>query len=179
VAIARQTFTSTPWVSATVVRAIDGSTFDIALHDIKDPDIPPSILSRWRSQELSDAPALRVRLIGVKAPSLYAHDGALFESGVQSLNFISDLLYNKKIELQFDTNIWDSDEVILAYARIPGSSQSVQSMLLRSGMVYAEREKDYSLREEFIALEEEARREGRGVWAHVPSRLTASSVYPL
>lgn len=152
-------------IAVQVLRVIDGDTFDMKILDTKDSDLPPSILHRWRAQELSPSPSLRVRLIGIDAPELFYETGETSHSGLEALNSVRALIENKKIELQFDSIYWDKYERILAYAFVPGSEELLQTALLRSGNAVAEREFSHPYRDYFIALEEEAQLQKKGLWA--------------
>ncbi len=152
-------------IAVKVLRVLDGDTLEVALLDTNDTDIPPSVLQRWRRQELSDSASLRLRLIGIDAPELFTEDGSIYEQGLKALKFASALIDNKKIELQFDTILWDKYERILAYARLPESEETLQSALLKSGNASAERGFDHPSLDEFIALEGEAKSKKYGIWA--------------
>ena len=153
------------FITVKVLRILDGDTLDVALLDTNGSDLPDSILHRWRVQELADSPSLRIRLIGIDAPELFTPDRSIDDYGLDALNFVSALIDNKKIELQFDTIIWDKYERILAYARLPESLETLQSRLLKSGNAVAERAFDHPMRDEFIALEGEAKSKKYGIWA--------------
>ncbi|MBM3228115.1 thermonuclease family protein, partial [Candidatus Peribacteria bacterium] len=155
-----------------VARLLSGDTFTVTLTDIDDPDIHPSVLHRWRRQELSEAPGIVLRLLGVEAPPVYDENGGISETGIKALNFVSDLIYNKKIELEFDTKIWDSRERLLAYARIPGTQDTLQHRMLREGIAIVDRSVSHPLRDAFLALEDDARRSGKGMWALSPRDLS-------
>ena len=152
-------------ITVKVLRVLDGDTLEIALLDTNDADIPPSVLQRWRRQELSDSASLRLRLIGIDAPELFTEDGSIYEQGLQALKFASALIENKNIELQFDAIIWDKYERILAYVRLPNSKEAIQSALLKSGNALALKEFDHQMRDEYIALEAEAKSKKNGIWA--------------
>lgn len=152
-------------IDVQVARVLSGDTFAVTLTDIDDPDIPPSVLHRWRRQELSDAPGIVLRLIGVEAPPVYDENGRISEIGMQALNFVSDLIYNKKIELEFDSIIWDTYERVLAYARVPESSEFLQAILLQKGFAKADQGSHHPMRDAFVALEQDAQKKQRGLWA--------------
>ncbi len=152
-------------ITVKVLRVLDGDTLEIALLDTNDPDIPSSVLQRWRRQELSDSASLRLRLIGIDAPELFTEDGSIYEQGLQALKFASALIENKNIELQFDAILWDKYERILAYARLPDYPETIQSALLKSGNAFAEKEFDHPMRGEYIVLEVEAKSKKNGIWA--------------
>jgi endonuclease YncB( thermonuclease family) len=153
------------FVQVQVLRVLDGDTVDVALLDTNDPDLPASALHRWRVQELEDSPALRVRLIGIDAPELFEENGEISDIGLQALNYSLGLIDNKKIELQFDAMLWDEYERVLAYARLPESEETLQSVLLKSGHASAERGFDHPSLDEFIALEADAKSKKYGIWA--------------
>ncbi|TSC59053.1 MAG: nuclease-like protein [Candidatus Peregrinibacteria bacterium Greene0416_62] len=189
--IVRQPVTPVGSIAVQVLRVLDGDTFDVRILDTKDPDLPASVLHRWSAQELSPSPSLHVRLIGIDASELFYASGEISHSGLESLNSVRALTENQKIELQFDSIVWDRYERILAYALLPNSEELLQTALLRSGNAFAEREFPHPYQEYFIAMEEEAKLQKKGLWAssqmptfftHVQSVVTAasspSSVFP-
>lgn len=163
-------------ISVQVLRVVDGDSLEVALLDTKDPEIPPSILHRWSAQELSPSAGLRVRLIGVDAPELFEKSGDISESGLEALNFVRALIENEKIELQFDSIIWDRYERVLAYAKLPGDDALLQQALLEAGYAIAERGFAHPKKDFFIAVEHEARKAKKGLWArHGKSQLFTSA----
>src|SRR3989338_8380748 len=150
--VVRPPVTSMGSITVQVLRVVDGDTFDVKILDTRDRDLPASILHRWSAQELSPSPALRVRLIGIDAPELFYETGEISHSGLDALNSSRDLIEDEKIELQFDSIVWDTYERILAYVVLPESEELLQTALLRNGNAVAARAFSHPYREYFLAI---------------------------
>ncbi len=150
---------------AKVVNVVDGDTVDIILTD---PDqfarIPPSLKRRWLGLQVRDDPSIRVRMLGIDTPESVHPSKAVEAFGIQASEFSKALLDGKNVELEFDHEIWDKYDRLLAYVYIEGG-ESAQSALLRNGLAYAYLRFPFLRREEFIALEAEARSAKLGMWS--------------
>lgn len=147
-------------ISAIVTHVIDGETLDVRI----DPAITvPGI----RSVE-------RVRLLGVHAPEVRDDDRSKSPIGIRSLVFVSDLLVNKIVELEFDSIIRDSEGKLLAYVKTE-EGFLLQNLLLSRGLVM--RTDDVLLRsKEMSDAQAEAMETFAGLWSMQSSQPSVVSV---
>ncbi len=120
-----------------------------------------------------DAPSSRligestapVRLIGIldfdvgKNPELLRIQSDAYE-------MIRTLLENKKVELFFDTEVWDDDGSLLAYL-VLDDGRVLQKELLLSGFAIADTSIAYSARQEFVDAQKKAILAESGIWSFV------------
>ena len=166
-------------VAAHVVHVVDGDTIDIVLTDIDHLDRVPSALKRkWLGIQYQDEPSIRVRLLGIDAPETLHPSEPVEELGVQASEFTRALLEGQNIELEFDAELFDKYERLLAYV-FTESGAMVQSELLRQGLAQAYLHFPFARAEEFVAYEKEARYAERGLWVHkvIPSEDTSQVAY--
>jgi endonuclease YncB( thermonuclease family) len=135
---------------ATVLDVIDGDTIDVRLKD-----------------GLSLFPGFskfRVRFIGIDAPELSSNDPTINKLASESKKFLLDLLENKNIELQFDTEIYDAYDRVLAYIVLSDGSLA-QKKILESGKTLVYDEFPFSKLSEFRAYEMDAEENRRGIFS--------------
>jgi endonuclease YncB( thermonuclease family) len=162
--IYRAAFRPSGRITVHVVRVVDGDTLDIALKDTTDPDLPPSLLHRWRALERVSGATIRVRLIGVDAPETKHPRKNIERYGAEASEFVRSLTEGKDVELEFEPEIWDTYERLLAYVVLPGG-QLLQAKLLQAGLASAYVRYPFSLKELFLAYEAEAKKSGAGMWS--------------
>ncbi len=108
-----------------------------------------------------------VRLIGISrfdtdnSPKLLALQSEYYES-------VRALLEKKKVELFFDTDVWDTDGSLLAYVMLD-DGRILQKELLLSGFAIADTSSVYSARKEFIDAQKKAILAESGIWSFVQS----------
>lgn len=137
-------------VTATVARIIDGDTVDLSV----DADT-----ARVLGNEV-----VRVRLIGVDTPELYPKSGGAEPFASEASEFLRALTEGKKVELEFDTDLWDPFGRLLAYVYIDGGI-SVQEQLLVNGMARATPAFEFVRKERFLDLESRAQESKMGMWS--------------
>jgi hypothetical protein len=87
------------------------------------------------------------------------------DMGPQALQFLRELFVGKRVTIAEDGfRIGDPGGRRYVYAFLPDKTV-VNAELIRRGYGYADRQGSHPRREEFIALEESARRQKVGVWA--------------
>ncbi len=151
-------------VQAKVVNVVDGDTFDVVLTDIDHLNrIPDPLKRRWLGIQGTSKSSIRVRMLGIDTPETVHPSKVIERFGFESSNLTKALLLNKKIELEFDSEIWDKYDRLLAYVYTE-NGLSVQSRLLRSGLAYAYLRFPFIRQEEYKALELEAKAARLGLW---------------
>lgn len=109
--------------------------------------------------ELLDEEFLTVKLFGVVAPDPLK----MLDVSYRSSEFLRTLVEDKKIELEFDTMMWDKDGILLAYLTTENSLLA-QRELISMGLVSVDDSVDHDRLEEFQALEAAAKQKGIGIW---------------
>jgi endonuclease YncB( thermonuclease family) len=142
--------------TAKVLRIIDGDTFE-AMVDGEDPHKED------------------VRLLGVDAPETVHPTKGIQPLGKEAKNYVTALIENKKIELQFDTDERDLYGRILAYVTVLPSNQSVQEMMIREGLVKVDEQHLYTKKDQYIEMQNEAKSRGVGLWEKVSKKKSSSS----
>lgn len=106
----------------------------------------------------------KVRLLGVDAPEVEGYRDAE-PGGEEAKAFARSLLAGADLELEADPLGDDRDKYdrLLRYVRL-GDGRDLGAELIGSGYARAYRRFSYSRKEEYLALESEARSAGRGLW---------------
>ncbi len=142
--------------TATVLRVIDGDTFEVVI----DGDTS-------RTED--------VRLIGVDAPETVHPTKGIQPFGIEAKNYVSALLEGKKVELQFDADERDAYGRALAYVSLFPSRESVQELMIREGLVKVDEQYLYTKKEEYLALQNQAKEAEVGLWTKASSKKSSSS----
>ena len=138
-------------VPACVTNVVDGDTVDIVLTDIDHLDrIPDALRRKWLGIQTQKNPSIRVRLIGIDTPETVHPSKPVEEYGKQASEFTRALLQGKNVELEFDAELYDKYERLLAYVFTEDDTM-VQAELLRRGLAYAYLRFPFARREEFVA----------------------------
>lgn len=125
---------------------------------------------RYRVRQIIDGDTITVsgigtvRLIGVDAPE---KTGGFRESepfGDEATRFMRTLLEGQLVELEYDGDRLDQYKRTLAYV-ILEDGRVANEEIIRAGLAEAYRRFDYRRKATFQALEREARRARRGMWA--------------
>ncbi len=104
-----------------------------------------------------------VRLLGVVSIG----DGSprdLSSYQFQALDLLKTLIENKKVELIFDSEVWDSDSNLLACV-VLDDGRILQNELLISGLAIADVTVPYARRQSFIDTQKKAIASKSGVWS--------------
>lgn len=141
-------FSSQEKQEATVLRVVDGETIQVAIG--------------------SHPEKRKIRVLGIDSPDLL-EEGSFSLYGLQSKNFLSDLIINKKVVLEFDSISVDADGKIPAYVRTEDHIDIART-LLAAGQASADRRSDFHRKNEYIFYEEKAREENYGLWADAAYR---------
>jgi micrococcal nuclease len=112
-----------------------------------------------------------VRLIGIDTPE-YSQltetekfgldEDYLYEWGVKAKLYMEQRVLHEDVSLAYD---WERRDVygrLLAYIYLDG--ELINRTMIERGYARATPEFDFMYEEEFVALEREAKREGRGMW---------------
>jgi endonuclease YncB( thermonuclease family) len=137
-------------VFGTVTYVIDGTTFDLRMD-------PASVGKGIR-------PVERVRLLGVHVPESDTSHEQKSAMNSRLQNFVSALIQNKKIELQFDSLKRDTQGRLLAYV-LTDDGFILQNVLLSRGLVSVGEESSVSRYDEFLLAEAEAKETFAGIWS--------------
>lgn len=112
-----------------------------------------------------------VRLIGIDTPEYYKvtdtekfglDEDYLYEWGVKAKLYMEDRVLYKDVSLEYDWERRDKYERLLAYIYV--NQEMINRTMIEKGYARAMPEFDFKYREEFIELEREAKKEGRGMW---------------
>ena len=130
-------------VDATVERVIDGDTIRV----------------RVQGKQYT------VRLIGVDTPETVHPTKTVQHFGAEASAYTKAALEGKTVQLEIDRtgDTWDRYGRLLRYVHL--DSENFNARLIREGNAHAIRGFRYSKRAQFIRLEDEARRRGRGLWS--------------
>ena len=116
-------------------------------------------------QVLSDGRQYTVRLIGADTPETKHPAKEVQRFGQEASAFTKAALEGKTVQLEIDRpgDTVDRYGRLLRYVYLDG--QNFNARLIREGYAHAIRGFRYSKRAQFIRLEDEARRRGRGLWS--------------
>jgi endonuclease YncB( thermonuclease family) len=104
-----------------------------------------------------------VRLIGVDAPETHHPEIPVQRFAEESAEYLKRLVEGFECTLELEEgNLRDPYGRLLAYVFVDG--RNINAEMIRKGYAYAYRIFSYSRREDFIALEHEAREHQRGLW---------------
>jgi micrococcal nuclease len=134
-------------VPAEVVDTVDGDTIRVRVEH------PPEGLGALET----------VRLIGVDTPETKHPSRPVEHFGREASAFTRDRLRGKLVYLAFDWDLRDRYGRLLAYVYLPGEG-CFNALLVREGYGHAYTSYAFHFLEEFRALEQEARRQKRGLW---------------
>jgi micrococcal nuclease len=133
-------------VSGRVLSVIDGDTFVLGLEG--------------QARELLDTDFIHVRLLGIDAPEFLSSSPYSYESS----EYLRALIENKRVDLTFDTDIWDRYGRLLAYISTEDSRDPARE-LLSMGLARVTRSFAYSAVEAYKDLELSAQKQKIGIWS--------------
>ena len=131
-------------MQVTVVRTIDGDTFEL---------------------ELEDGLRIKSRLLGVDTPESVHPFKPLEYYGQEASDFLKETLTGKTITLTFDQNKFDSYGRLLSYVHLEGDT-FVNAEIIKQGYGYAYTRYPFEHLDDFVGYEEEAKAAGLGLWEH-------------
>jgi micrococcal nuclease len=105
----------------------------------------------------------RVRLIGVNAPESVDPRRPVEPFGEESAAFTRRMAEGRRVRLEFDLERRDQYGRTLAYVFLEDGT-FLNAEIIRQGYARAYTGFPFRYRDEFVALEREARRERRGLW---------------
>lgn len=130
-----------------VARVVDGDTLDIAVAD-------------------GGKPVTRIRLWGVDAPE--SHPGQTMHFGAEATAFARRTLGDRLVHVVLSpTRTRGKYGRLLAYVYLERGGTMFNEMLLEEGCAYADYRFDHHYYNQFKALEKQARRDERGLWAEI------------
>ena len=132
----------------TVIKIIDGDTFDINIPD-------------------NENEYTRIRLLGIDAPETNTKNGPMY-FGNQATEFAKNLILEKdvRIYLDEDKNTRGKYGRLLAYVQLQDGS-FLNEVLLNEGFVYADLRFRHSFYNKYKQLESHARSNNEGLWQNV------------
>jgi micrococcal nuclease len=108
-----------------------------------------------------------IRMLGVDTPETVHPNQAVQYFGKEASDFTKARLLNKTVYLAFDWDLRDRYGRLLAYIYTADSADKIacfNAALIREGYAHAYTRFAFQFADEFRALEQEARREKRGLW---------------
>lgn len=133
-------------VTGRVLSVIDGDTFVLGLEG--------------KVRELLDTDSIHVRLLGIDAPELLNSTQFSYEA----LEYLSALINKKRVELSFDSDIWDRYGRLLAYISTEDSRDPARE-LLSMGLASVKKAFAFSALEEYRTIEASAKDKKIGIWS--------------
>ena len=134
-------------VRAEVVGHIDGDTVRVRIPN------PPTGLSVIET----------IRFLGVDTPETVHPNRQVEFFGQEASDFTRNVLFGRNVFLAFDWDLRDRYGRLLAYIYTE-SGDCLNAMLIMQGFGHAYLRFPFQFMEEFREYEQEARREGRGLW---------------
>jgi len=132
-----------------VVRVIDGDTLDIAVPD-------------------GDKPVTRIRLWGVDSPETGEGPRPLMHFGLEAKAYARNTLAGRTVHVVLSPERTRGKYGrLLAYVFLKRGERMYNEMLLEEGYAYADLRFPHHYSDRFEAIEKEARKDGRGLWADV------------
>lgn len=151
-------------VWAKVVQCIDGDTLKIAFDE---PDelrlLPDDVERAWLATAEDPQPAMTLRLLGVDTPETVHPFKPLEAFGLEASAFTCSKVNGKRVQLQFDEEVWDKYNRLLGYVFI--HDELLQAQLLQAGLATVYTKFPFARKAAFIAYEAEARAALLGMWS--------------
>lgn len=138
-------------VKAEVVDHVDGDTIRVRIPN------PPAGLGAVET----------IRLIGVDTPETVHPSRPVEAFGREASDFTKARLLNQPVYLAFDWDLRDRYGRLLAYI-YTGEGRCFNAELVGEGYGHAYTRFTFQFMDEFRSLEQEARREQRGLWSGIP-----------
>ena len=110
----------------------------------------------------------KVRMIGIDTPESVAHEEygkPNTKEGKNAAEYLKKLIMDKNVYLEFDAEIEDQYERLLAYVYLSDETTMVEEILLSEGyakVMIIQPNSKYASR--FLEIQEHASKEGKGFW---------------
>ncbi|MFW6061357.1 MAG: thermonuclease family protein [Planctomycetota bacterium] len=135
---------------AEVVYVVDGDTLDVGLADLK-----------------RNRPDTRIRLWGVDTPETAKSDTGEQHYGPETSAFAKRMLTGKTVTLRLQRHDTRGNYGrLLAYVILP-DGRMFNRILVEKGYAYADPRWEHQYREQFIRLQRQTMRQGKGLWKNV------------
>jgi len=135
-------------VKADVISHVDGDTVKVRIHN------PPTGIDEKET----------IRLLGVNAPETKHPSKPVEYFGREASEFTRGALLNKQVYLAFDWDLRDQYGRLLAYI-YTSQGQCFNARLISEGYARAYTYFAFQFMDEFRGLDQQARKEKRGLWA--------------
>jgi len=126
------------------------------------------------------ASGARVRLQGINTPETVAPNRPVESWGPEASQFTKDFIEKAghRVRLTFSLERKDRYDRFLAF--VWDGDVMLNEELLRAGLAYARRDYRYSetMKRRFTQAQDEAKREGRGIWSASPTSLATAANSP-
>lgn len=133
----------------TVVKVVDGDTFDIAAPD-------------------RDRPTTRIRLWGVDTPEVAGSPRGAMHYGAEASAFAKTTLNGQRVRLELvEDDTRGKFGRLLAYVYVEGTGVMLNEALLEGGYAYADPRFPHPRLASFLQLESQARAANVGLWSSV------------
>ena len=116
-------------------------------------------------QVLSDGRQYTVRLIGADTPETKHPTKAVQRFGQEASAFTTAALDGQTVQLEIDRTGDTRDRYGRLLRSVYLNGDNFNARLIREGYAHAIRGFRYSMRSQFIRLEDEARQRGQGLWS--------------
>lgn len=136
-------------VPAEVIGHVDGDTVRVRIAN------PPADLKAVET----------IRMLGVDTPETVHPNKPVEYFGKEASNFTKERLLGKRVYLAFDWNLRDHYGRLLAYIYI-AEGRCFNSLLVQEGYAHAYTSYPFQFKDEFTALEQDARKSQRGLWGN-------------
>jgi endonuclease YncB( thermonuclease family) len=135
--------------SATVLHVVDGDTLHIDLPD-------------------RDENRTKVRLLGIDAPELASSRGPAMYYAHEAADSLKRMADGERVRVYLDERAGSRDKYgrLLAYIELP-DGRFANEVLISEGCVYADRRFAHGYSQKYLHLEDTARSQKAGLWAHV------------
>jgi micrococcal nuclease len=116
-----------------------------------------------------------VRMIGVDTPETHRPNSPVQCYGPAASAFTKNLIGNNKVRLESDSQNTNRDRYdrLLRYVYLP-DGRLVQDEIIKGGYGFAYTQFPFSKKADFVALEEAAKRENKGLWGNCAVTVEAS-----
>lgn len=104
----------------------------------------------------------KVRLLGVNAPELDSHNPYLRRWAREALFYTASMVVGRRVELEYDREKFDEYGRLLAYVRVKEGLLS--KLLIKEGLAWVYRRKEYRLQKELLELERKVKRKKIGLF---------------
>ncbi len=121
------------------------------------------------SEKLVGFDTLRVRLLGVQLID------EISTNKNRTLEFIRALIESKKVDLLFDSDVWNDSGEARAYMMLE-DGRVVQNEMLRAGLLMADQSQEYRSRQEYSDLQNDAMKKQAGLWFGMKLSLNEKSI---